>query len=86
MPCRSDLFILCGRFVDRYIPAYMFFGDGVSNGFVEGGEENNTGPMVDSCLSLGVTGCSEISHTPWAGKGLRLLLDAQRNLVDTERF
>jgi len=63
----------------------MFFGDGVTNGFVEGGgEENNRGPMVDDCL--GVTGRSEISHTPWAGKGLRLLLDAQRNLVDTERF
>jgi len=60
----------------------MFFGDGVTKGIVGGGEEeNNRGLVVDNCLRS-----NEIPHTPWAGKGLRLLLDAQRNFVDTERF
>lgn len=73
------------RFVDRYIPGYIFFGDGVTNGFVNDDEtENKRATMARNGLLRDVD--SEVPNTPWAGNGLRVVLDGQRDLVNTESF
>jgi len=55
-------------FVDRYLPGYYYFSDGVERGhdIPPSGKE---GPL-----------------TPWAGRGLRVVIDQERRAVRTETF
>lgn len=67
-----ELIELALRFIDRYIPGYIFFSAGVQAGY-------NPTPSA--------TGESEPStNPPWKGNGLRLVLDVNRELVKTEVF
>lgn len=59
------------KFVDRYIPGYVFFGDGVTDGVVgtlEGADESLTKPPS------------------WTGRGLRLIIAPDRSVVGMEHF
>ncbi|KAL0955758.1 hypothetical protein HGRIS_001973 [Hohenbuehelia grisea] len=58
-------------FVDRYIPGYVFFGDGITEGLEDGVQD----------------GLTKIrSRPPWIGKGLRLFLGESRDVVRVEKF
>ncbi|KIY50268.1 P-loop containing nucleoside triphosphate hydrolase protein [Fistulina hepatica ATCC 64428] len=49
------------KFVDRYIPGYVFFGDGITQGAPD-------------------------FVSPWLGKGLRIVLSANRDVVGVKSF
>ncbi|KZT23503.1 P-loop containing nucleoside triphosphate hydrolase protein [Neolentinus lepideus HHB14362 ss-1] len=53
-------------FVDRYIPGYVFFSNGVTEGYT-----NSNGNAVEP---------------KWKGKGLRVLIGEEREVVGTEQF
>uniref|UniRef100_A0A0W0F105 N-acetyltransferase domain-containing protein n=1 Tax=Moniliophthora roreri TaxID=221103 RepID=A0A0W0F105_MONRR len=69
-------------FVDRYIPGYVFFGNGVTEGY------GGANILLPSPRSVGVDGVDKNTVTAaqceprWRGRGLRLVLDAQRNVVE----
>lgn len=58
------------RFIDRYIPGYIFFSDGIESGYntTPGGDEdaNGIGP-------------------PWKGSLLRITIDDERAVIHVER-
>lgn len=65
----------------------MFFRGGVTNGLAnEDGTENKVDTTTEADLEHLVTAQSAVARTPWAGRGLRLTLDAQRDLVSVENF
>jgi D-glycerate 3-kinase len=66
--------------VDRYIPGYVFFGDGISQGYV-GGK-----PTGDRSTPGGTVPQSESESPRWIGKSIRLVIDEQREIVETEHF
>ncbi|TCD60787.1 hypothetical protein EIP91_009516 [Steccherinum ochraceum] len=53
-------------FIDRYIPGYVFFGDGVTKGLLQ---EDGTR-----------------QQPPWAGNGLQIQIDEEREVVETHVF
>lgn len=55
------------QFVDRYIPGYVFFSDGVVRGSLSAVDSDRKPPS-------------------WIGKSLRLMLGAQREVVNVEKF
>jgi len=57
-------------FVDRYIPGYFFFSDGIQNGYL------NENP------SLG----REDKQPKWKGNGLKVILDEERLFVESSKF
>ncbi|KAG8989635.1 hypothetical protein FRB90_002149 [Tulasnella sp. 427] len=57
-------------FIDRYIPSYLYFADGLENGF-------NTDP--------GVEPVSE-KYPPWRGHHLRVTIDENRDITKTEKL
>jgi len=61
------------RFIDRYIPGYIFFGDGVVRGYGTGKE----GIRV---------GSEKFGRPPWSGRGLRVTLDEKREVLDSQLF
>ncbi|KAF5348703.1 hypothetical protein D9758_006779 [Tetrapyrgos nigripes] len=68
-------------FVDRYIPGYVFFGDGISQGYV-GGKSEPTGDRSTG----GTVPQSEPASPHWLGKSIRLVIDEQREVVEIEHF
>ncbi|EPQ51844.1 hypothetical protein GLOTRDRAFT_132655 [Gloeophyllum trabeum ATCC 11539] len=56
-------------FVDRYIPGYMFFQVGVTEGTHKGIRDPTTGERI---------------APPWVGKGPRVLIGEERQVVGTE--
>lgn len=58
------------RFVDRYIPGYVFFGDGVTRGYADPAQGSDT----------------IHTRPRWADKSLRLYLDENREVTNLERF
>lgn len=58
------------RFIDRYIPGYVFFSEGIQNGYVD----------IRSSLD------QEDKQPKWKGNGLKLILDEERALVVTSAF
>ncbi|EPQ55098.1 P-loop containing nucleoside triphosphate hydrolase protein [Gloeophyllum trabeum ATCC 11539] len=54
-------------FVDRYIPGYVFFQDGVTEGYLNPATGERVAPQ-------------------WVGKGLRVLIGEERQVVGTEAF
>jgi hypothetical protein len=64
------------RFIDRYIPGYIFFASGIEGSYQyrsQDGEDNST--KSDSNWV-----------PPWSGNGLRLILDWDRELQSVEVF
>jgi len=61
------------RFIDRYIPGYIFFGDGVMHGYGTKNEEVRDGTEKFGC-------------PPWSGRGLRVTLDEKREVLDSQLF
>ena len=57
----DGIYALCS-FVDRYIPGYEFFGQGVINGG------------------------SGKSSPPWKGNGLRITINKNRDVLNTNEF
>lgn len=57
---------VCSRFIDRYIPGYVFFSDGIESGH---------------------TDRSGLKQLPkWTGKGLKVSIDENRDLVSVDPF
>lgn len=67
MPSNLSRMLIVNSFIDRYIPGYIFFGDGVTEGW------------IDDCNGTRV-------QPPWIGKGLRIMLDVDREVVKVEQF
>ncbi|KAJ3776301.1 P-loop containing nucleoside triphosphate hydrolase protein [Lentinula raphanica] len=61
-------------FVDRYIPGYVFFGDGITQGYVEHSGVESTGATRATALPR------------WLGKSLRICIDERREVVGVETF
>ncbi|KAK7045540.1 hypothetical protein VNI00_007372 [Paramarasmius palmivorus] len=81
------LFSVFNSFVDRYIPGYVFFGDGVTNGY--GGANTTFPPNVGGGgvdMSVANTATAAQCEPRWLGRGLRLVLDAHRNVVQEVNF
>ena len=91
---------LC-RFVDRYIPGYVFFSDGVTDGLVgkvEGVEvplkADDTPIKPTQTTSTTTDAPSEDDDKPrqpthppsWRGRGLRLIIAPDRSVVGMEHF
>ncbi|KZO96172.1 P-loop containing nucleoside triphosphate hydrolase protein [Calocera viscosa TUFC12733] len=55
-------------FVDRYLPGYYYFSDGVAHGYDVPPQEGKQ------------------PTTPWAGSGLRVVIDRERNVVRAQTF
>ena len=60
------------RFIDRYIPGYVFFSEGVRSGYTK----------------LDPQGLKTENRVlpPWLGHSLAITIDEHRNVVDTEKF
>jgi hypothetical protein len=65
--------ILLNRFVDRYIPGYIFFSDGIVRGSSISGSQTDAG--------------DSLRRPPkWIGKSLRILIGEERQYVGEEVF
>jgi hypothetical protein len=58
-------------FVDRYIPGYVFFADGVTRGF----------PLAE-----GDEASKVYQPPPWIGRGLRIVIGPVREVIEVEKF
>ncbi|KAF9268634.1 P-loop containing nucleoside triphosphate hydrolase protein [Marasmius fiardii PR-910] len=67
-------------FVDRYIPGYVFFGDGVIGGDCGVYTHSESGGYQRNAT------VPQSSRFPWLGKSLRVVLDTKRNVVGLEEF
>ena|ERR1700685_3613253 len=64
---------LLNRFVDRYIPGYIFFSDGIVRGSSTSGSQTDTG--------------DSLRRPPkWIGKSLRITIGEERQYVGEEVF
>ncbi|KAJ3784896.1 P-loop containing nucleoside triphosphate hydrolase protein [Lentinula aff. detonsa] len=59
-------------FVDRYIPGYVFFADGIFKGYI--------------VPSDGKTMSRTAAYPQWLGRSLRVYIDERRNVVGVENF
>ena len=84
------------RFIDRYIPGYVFFSDGIESGYTDDEHRDADGdvsadfdddPEPES--SAGSDPGSE-KRSParprWIGHGLKVIIDGERKLVGVGRF
>ena len=55
--------VLSVRFVDRYIPGYVFFGDGVTKGYVDASGERRLPRWSGSGLSVSIDENRELVRT-----------------------
>lgn len=67
------------RFVDRYIPGYVFFGDGVTQGYAA--MTLSTPRTADVSPELSIPAVPR-----WSNHGLRIAIDEKRDVVDVDRF
>lgn len=51
------------RFVDRYIPGYIFFGDGVTVGYTDGDGVHNAPPWVGKGIRISIDEHREVVAT-----------------------
>ncbi|KAL0570947.1 hypothetical protein V5O48_010014 [Marasmius crinis-equi] len=63
-------------FVDRYIPGYVFFGDGVVNGVSSAASSSESTDQA----------APQFIRPPWLGKSLRVVLGIERDVVGVENF
>jgi len=74
--------------VDRYIPGYVFFGDGILQGYVGGNPSPNS--SGDKGARDGTVPQSKrltaYESPRWLGKSLRLVIDEDRGIVEIEKF
>ncbi|KAG7091091.1 hypothetical protein E1B28_010146 [Marasmius oreades] len=67
-------------FVDRYIPGYVFFGDGMING------ECSVNTSTQSEGDIRNATVPQSSRPPWVGKSLLVVLDTHRDVIGLEEF
>lgn len=80
---KFDLIVI--SFVDRYIPGYVFFADGVADGVSAPCDLGKSDTLV---ISEGEGSPSPPSQPGygWCGKSLRVLIDEDREVVRLEDF
>lgn len=64
-------FSLC-RFIDRYIPGYIFFSGGIHSGYVSDPETN-----LDN---------EKTQNPKWLGRSLQMTINEEREVVGVEEF
>jgi D-glycerate 3-kinase len=64
-------------FVDRYMPGYIFFGDGIRRGYT---------PSPGTASVELEEAESNRALPPWTGSSICLFIDSQRSLVDVQEF
>lgn len=82
------------RFVDRYIPGYVFFGDGVTQGYVGYGShatltDSERGMPNDTACDAVFEGSRAHGIPPsprWLGSSLRVFINEIRGVEHVERF
>ncbi len=62
-------------FIDRYIPGYVFFLNGINQGYIGTPVSDGTG-----------TSSSDTRNPPWKDNGIRLLLNLERDIQGVETF
>ncbi|THV05136.1 P-loop containing nucleoside triphosphate hydrolase protein [Dendrothele bispora CBS 962.96] len=73
-------------FVDRYIPGYVFFGDGISRGYVGESPWPYNGDKITNDAAPQSGNLTLYQSPRWLGKSLRLVLDEKREIVGIEQF